>query len=784
MAVLGLKRRRNGGGDDPPAVPPAPPPPTALRPPGPPGPPQRGKPRLKKLRFLFVLLGLGLLAVLSMVFGMMAAVSQDLPAIYNFAQYKASKNSEVYDATGEPIGTLTSDQNQILLSAGQISPNVKNAVISIEDARYYEHRGVDFKSIGRALVKDILSQSAAQGGSTITQQFVKNALEAQGDRTLFTKFKEAALAYRLENHWSKDKILTEYLNTIYFGSGAYGVESAARTYFGSAHPGCGTPGEPCASMLEPWEAALLAGIIQSPYAYDPKLYPENALARRNLVLDRMAEQGYITPEQLAEGKQRALPAPDDIQPPQMVSKAPYFTAYLRQQLVDRYGPAKTFFGGLKVKSTLDLKLQEAAEEAVRSYLGYLPATASLVVIDNRNAGIKAMVGGPDFTRKPFNLATQGRRQPGSSIKPFTLITALEQGVSPSTVYESAPQEFRFGKKGREVFTVTNDEEAYLGSCSIECATTNSDNAIYAQLALEGLKGRNVAQRTRAIAATAHKMGYSGPLSTNPAMVLGGLKEGVSPLGWTYAYSTLGNDGVRVSGTLAPRPGNSPVSFTQVTDADDQTIRGGDNDSTHDQVIDEAVAVEAKRILETVVSSGTGTNADIGAGGEWGKTGTTENNSDAWFCGGIGDEVTACVWVGYADTVTPMTTLYQGGPVMGGTFPALIWARVMEAWREIKEQRAAERRAKRAEREGEEGAAAAEAAGESYSPAETAPSYEAAPEPETETEAAPEGDGAPKATEPAAPEPAPQAPEGPAAPAAPATPATPEAPAAGGGVTAG
>ncbi len=184
-------------------------------------------------------------------------------------------------------------------------------MVSIEDARFYEHNGVDFQGIGRALVKDVLSMSAAQGASTITQQFVKNALEAQGDRTLFVKFKEAALAYRLERHWSKDKILTEYLNTIYFGEGAYGIEAAARTYFGAAHPGCGTETEPCASVLEPWEAAMLAGIIQSPSAYDPKVYPENTLVRRNLVLEKMGEQGYITDEQVQRrpGTGSSLPQP-------------------------------------------------------------------------------------------------------------------------------------------------------------------------------------------------------------------------------------------------------------------------------------------------------------------------------------------------------------------------------------------------------------------------------------------------------------------------------------------
>ncbi|MDX6625817.1 MAG: penicillin-binding protein [Solirubrobacterales bacterium] len=757
MAAFPFKRRKNGGGEVPPA--------TSAPPPKP------KRPRLKKLRILFVLLGLGILALFSMVFGMMAAVSQDLPAIYNFAQYKASRNSEVFGASGEELGTLTSDQNKILLSSGQISPNMKNAVVAIEDARYYEHSGVDFQGIARALVKDVLSQSAAQGASTITQQFVKQALEAESSRTVLEKFREAALAYRLERHWSKDKILTEYLNTIYFGEGAYGIEAAARTYFGAAHPGCGTPTEPCATVLEPYEAALLAGIIQSPSAYDPKIYPENALARRNLVLEKMYEQGYISEEQLAEGQKQALPSPSSIKPPSLDSKAPYFTAYLRQQLLERYGPSKAFFGGLKVKSTLDLQLQEAAEEAVNSYLGYLPATASVVVIDNHNAGIKAMVGGPDFETKPFNLATQGHRQPGSSIKPFTLLTALEEGISPETVYPSEHRTFYFGKKGKEVFEVSNDEDSYLGSCSIECATTYSDNSIYAALGLEGLNGKTVEDRTRSIAKTIHKAGYADPVSTNPAMVLGGLKEGVTPVGWTYAYSTIGNNGDRVSGTLAPRPGDSPVSYTEVTDKDGHVIKEGDNDSLHEQVFQQGSAEEAKRILETVVSSGTGTHAQIGAEGQWGKTGTTENNGDAWFCGGIGDEATACVWVGYPDSTTPMTTLYQGGPVMGGTFPALIWASVMSAWEEIRANRAAEKAARKAAGKSGESSGGEE---EEYEPYVPSTEEEFVPEEEGGggEVAPPEGEVAPEGEAPV--EEAPEAP----------TEAAPEGGGAGGGVTAG
>jgi penicillin-binding protein 1A len=700
------------------------------------------KPRLKKLRILFVLLGLGVLAIVSMVFGMMMAVSRNLPAVYDYAAYQASQNSEVFDSSGELIGTLTSNENKILLESGEISPNVKNAVVSIEDSRYYEHDGVDFQGIGRALVQDLLSLSASQGASTITQQFVKDALAAQSNRTVLQKFIEATLAYRLEQRWSKDKILTEYLNTIYFGEGAYGIEAAARTFFGSAHPGCGTEIEPCASVLEPWEAATLAGIISSPSAYDPKIYPENALARRNLVLDRMYEQGYITQLQYSEGRRKALPPPAAIEPPSLDSEAPYFTAWLRQQLVDRFGAARTFFGGLKIKTTLDLRLQAAAEEAVGSYLSGLPPTAAVVVIDNRNAGIKAMVAGPDFEEAPFNLATLGHRQPGSSIKPIILATALEQGISPEAVYESAPQVFTFGKRDKELFEVKNYGDSYLGSASLATATTYSDNSVYAQVGLESIDGG-----THAIAGTAHKLGVQTKLSTNPAMVLGGLKEGVTPLEWTYAFSTLANDGDRVSGSLAPIPGDSPVAYTEVTDQDGELIKGGDNDSRHTQVIDAGVAEEAKGILRSVITSGTGVRADIGDESQWGKTGTTDDNGDAWFCGAT-DEVTACVWVGYADSNTPMLTEFSGGPVDGGTFPALIWASVISAWEEIAAEREAERASEKAARlagEEDEESSDDSADEENYVP-EVEPEVESTPEvesPEPEPEASPEPEAAPE-----------------------------------------
>lgn len=729
----------NGGGGDgqgpvPPAIPPAGKPP---------------KPRIKKLRILFIVMGLGVLAFASGIFGMFMAVSQDIPAIEKYAQFKAAQNSVLTDSQGKTIGTLSSNENRILLDAEQISPNMKNAMVAIEDSRFYEHRGVDFQGLGRALMQDIITRSAKQGASTITQQLVKQAFEATDDRTVLQKVREIAAAYHIEQQWTKDKILTEYLNTVYFGSGAYGVEAAARTYFESNHPGCGTDELPCAEVLTPAEAALMAGIVQNPYGYDPKINPEAALLRRNTVLQKMLEQGFITQDQYDESIKEALPAASEISPPKIDSEAPYFTSWVRQQLVDRYGAGRAFFGGLKIKTTLDLDVQNATQDAIYNTIGGIGPSASAVIINNKDATIEAMVGGSDFDTAPFNLATQGYRQPGSTIKAFILATALDQGISPDAVYASAPQEFHFGKRGQETFVVKNYGDSYAGTSSLTSATTNSDNSVYAQVGLESIKGG-----PKAIARTLHKFGVSDHIGVNPAMVLG--TSEVTPLQWTYAWSTLANDGNRVSGTLAPDPGDDPVAYTKVTDEDGKTIKGGENKVLSTEVMNPEVVQTAKSILGTVVTAGTGKNAYIGDPSQFGKTGTTEDNGNAWFCGAI-TEVTACVWMGYADKVIPMTTEYGGLPVDGGTFPAIIWAQIIEAWKTIQAQHVADAAAK----------AAAEAAGEDtgttdsgdtssdyVAPTTTAPTPTyTAPAPTTPTTPAPTTT-APPATDPAPTTPAP------------------------------
>ena len=416
-------------------------PPTATAGPGAPPP----KPKLKKARLAVLILGLGLLALVSTVFGMMMAVSSDLPQLENKAEYKRSKNSIVYaDGKGNvELAKLTGNKNRILLPPDDISPNIKNAVIAIEDRRFYEHHGVDYKGIARAFFQDILKQSAAQGGSTITQQFVKNALESQGDRSVFAKLREAALAYHLERKWSKQKVLTEYLNSVYFGNGAYGVEAAVRTYFHGndtlpadattpAADGTLNPRDdaPKAADVTPAQAALLAAIISSPSKYDPVQHPRASINQRNGVLKRMLDQRMITQTEFDDSINQALPTEREVSPPQPDSAQPYFTSWLTQQLVDRYRAPRVFSGGLEVKTTLDPELQAAAEQAISQNLGGIGPSASLVAIENKTGEVKAMVGGSDFRARPFNLATNGHRQPGSSIKAFTLIEALEKGFGP------------------------------------------------------------------------------------------------------------------------------------------------------------------------------------------------------------------------------------------------------------------------------------------------------------------------------------------------------------------
>jgi penicillin-binding protein 1A len=729
----------------------------------PPAAPPPPKPKLKKLRLALVIAGLSVLAFISTIFGMLMAVASDLPSLENRAQYQRAQNSVLYadtpgckdlddDGACQPIAKLTGNQNRILVGEGEISPNVKNAVIAIEDRRFYSHKGVDYAGIGRALVQDVLKRRAAQGGSTITQQFVKNALDAQGDRSVFQKLREAALAYHLERKWAKDKILTQYLNTVYFGNGAYGIESAVRTYFGDGDEPDERAGADDAGVsytppvveeqqdpdareaidVAPHEAALLAGMIASPTMYDPVQHPQAATARRNAVLQRMLDMKAITQAQYEVAIRQSLPAEDDIDPPNTESQQPYFTTWMTEHLLDIYRPGKVFAGGLKVKTTIDPELQQAAESAIVGRLAGVGPDAALVAIKNSTGEVRAMVGGSDYNARPFNLATNGHRQPGSSFKPFTLVRALEDGIDPNSTWASQPKELPFqGEKGPELFKVNNYEDSYLGAASLWSATATSDNSVFAEL---GMK-----VKPRRVATLAQNMGIRTHVSTNPAMILGGLKEGVTPLEMAYAYSTLANDGVRVSGSLAPNE-TGPVAIQSVEQPHEPITK---NEVRRERVFPAKVGQVAKDMLGLVVSSGTGKAAQVGDEFIWGKTGTTENYGDAWFVGG-NDDLTVAIWVGYADKLQPMEYEHAGGPVAGGTYPAEIFHDFMSSWIEMREQRRLERAAKRKDDDETDSTAPAlpiapsdAPSAEELAPTETAPTDTPGQRPAPEQQAPPQ-----------------------------------------------
>lgn len=640
---------------------------------------------MKWLRLAAILLAVLVLGAISFVFGMFMALTSDLHGFEDQVQYRNAHNSVLVDDRGHVLAVL-SRRNQILLAPKQIPRIMKDAVISIEDKRFYSNEGIDLRSLARAALHDVIGGGGVEGASTIEEEFVKNALEAQGKRTIFEKLREAALAFHLDHRWSKEKIITEYLNTIYYGNGAYGIEAAARTYFGqeAENHGCGTPTHLCVSTIKPWQAALLAGMVQSPTEYDPVEHPLAARERRNVVLGTMLEQGYIDKAVYEEGVNKPVPTEQEITPPreQLAEgvDSGYFTSWVDQQVISKYGAGLAFDGGLHVKTTLDLSMQRAAEHAVNAYLESPSGpTASLVAIENSTGDVRAMVGGRSYEQSPFNLATDGERQPGSSFKAFDLAAALEDGISPYSVWTSKVKTFHVPNSS-EVFVVHNDEGSYTGTNTLIGATAVSDNSIFAEV---GIK-----VGTAKIARIAHEMGITTPLSTNYAMTIGGLKTGVTALDMAHAYETIAHGGQRVTGSLAGGKG-LPVGIQEVTDSAHALPNGRHREINHTilhQILPPEIAETETQMLQTVITHGTGTSASIGQFAA-GKTGTTSNYVDAWFVG-WDSKYTVAVWVGYPEGAKPMTTAYYGSPVYGGTFPALIWKDFMLSALDIEREQAA------------------------------------------------------------------------------------------------
>ncbi|MHB8641799.1 MAG: PBP1A family penicillin-binding protein [Gaiellaceae bacterium] len=607
--------------------------------------------RIRKLRLLVLLFVLGWVAVASFFFGLIFAVSRELPSLDPAHVQSGEVNGYIYDSTGNRVlAVLRGSQARVLVTANQISPWIKHAIVDIEDKRFYEHRGVDLHGILRAIWADIRQKGAVQGGSTITQQFVKNSL-VHSQRTIARKLKEAALAWQLERHWTKTRILTAYLNTIYFGNGAYGIQTAATTYFGHG-----------AATLTLPEAALLAGIPEDPSRWDPVTNPRAARARRETVLRAMLDQNHITAADFQRANTAPLPKAADVHLPGTQSTAaPYFTNYVTGLLINKFGSNTVFGAGLRVRTSIDLRLQQAARDAISKILNWSSApSAALVAMDPRDGRVLAMIGGNNFHKSQFNLAVQGERQPGSSFKPFVLATALEEGIAPGSQLVSKPVTIY---AGGTFWPVHNYEGAYVGPIDLQQATVDSDNSVYAQLT--SLVGPPNVVRT------AHRLGINSPLQ--PYLSIGLGAQAVNPLEMARAFGAFANGGFRIDGSIT---GNHPRAIVAVGDKNATDIECGKkhvrcNSVDPHRVLRQDSAELVNAILQQVVQRGTGRNAAIPGRPVAGKTGTTENYGDAWFVGYTPQLVTA-VWVGYPDKLIPMTSQYHGQPVVGGTFPALIW----------------------------------------------------------------------------------------------------------------
>ncbi|HET9437167.1 MAG TPA: PBP1A family penicillin-binding protein [Gaiellaceae bacterium] len=561
-------------------------------------------------------------------------------------------NTFVYAANGSLLGSIPAERNREPVTAADMSLWIRKATIAIEDRRFFEHDGVDVEGIARAAVENLRAGEIVEGGSTITQQLVRN-LYISREQTVQRKVKEACLATKLDGAWSKERILTEYLNQSFYGNRAYGIEAAAQTYFSKP-----------AEDLTLAEAALLAGLPQAPSIYDPFTAPGPALARRQEVLRAMADTGVITPRIY----RKALDAPLRLRRGRLYDRIrePYFFGYVRDRLIEAYGAQQVRSGGLKVYTTIIPRYQRLAESAIRDTLDDPDDPASaLISISPRTGAIRAMTAVvPNRPKNQFNLVSQARRQPGSTFKTFVLAAAVEQGINPdSTYYVSAPFTYRIHPAGNCddgswwcVKTYAND---YYGWSSIRSATLRSDNSVYAQLTLD--------VGPEKVAEVARRMGVRSQLDIRgdyvPAIGLGSIA--VSPLDLASSYATLAAGGVYAE----------PMAIRRVVLADGTVdTQAGWGKPKRRRAISEGVAAIVTRILEQNVQSGTGTRAAFGRPAA-GKTGTAELNVDAWFAG-YTPELATTVWIGYTRAEIPLDNVH-GIAVTGGSFPAEIWRLFME-----------------------------------------------------------------------------------------------------------
>ncbi len=601
-------------------------------------------------RVIFLALGVVTAGLALAVLGAVAwviGVAASAPSLRSLAPIPQGATSSVYAADGQRLGFIQSAILRSPVLTTEIPQVVKDATVAIEDRRFYKHQGVDFEGIVRAALKNFESHETVQGGSTLTMQLVKNlyekpALRSGKGRTFKTKIREAKLAEDLENEHpgrkGKNWILGKYINSVPYGTvggqTALGIQAAARIFFD----------KPAKDLTLP-EAALLAGLPQAPSKYNPFLNPETAIARRNDVLDQMAQERLVSPQEALAAERAPLGVKHNRYYTER--REGYFFDYVQQELVDRYGYETVRRGGLRIYTTLDLKLQKAARAAMAQGIAGTNRDSAIVSIDPNTGYIRAMATSRKYGDLKFNLAAQGHRQPGSTFKVMVLMTALKRGVDPNaTSYASMPLDFNDPDWGPiKVKTYSN---SYIGRANLVRATLASDNSIYQQLDLD-LGPLEVRQ-------TAYDMGITTHLNGYPAEGLGGLRLGVSPLEMARAYATLANGGSRVR----------PIAVTKVTFPDGHTEIPLHQSKV--KVFSDGVAYEATKILRQNILGGTGTRANIGCPAA-GKTGTTDEFTDAWFVG-YTPRLSTSVWVGHANSREPMPG------AAGGVAAAPIWGAYM------------------------------------------------------------------------------------------------------------
>ena len=597
-------------------------------------------------RIMILLCCVGASIAGGIVFGVLITYLGEIPMVSDLKAYKPSLSSKIYDSHGELITELFSEQ-RTLISLDNVPQHLQQAMLAIEDTNFYQHFGIQFSGIMRSLLVNFLHKRFQQGGSTITQQLARNMFLTRR-KTIERKIKEIILALQIERTYTKREIFAMYFNQIYFGNGAYGIESASRSYFGKH----------VQNLLLP-ESALLAGLPRAPSAYNPYRHPKKALRRRNLVLTRMQRLGWLTPEEAEAAKLSPLKL-SSVE----ISEAPYFVEYVRQQLETRFGSNAIYKAGLKVYTSLDLTLQRMAQDAFNEGLSEAealirphlqtppgrqpePLQGALVLLEPATGEIKALIGGRDFQKSKFNRAVQAQRQPGSAFKPFIYTTAFIHGFTQADIILDTPVVFK-DNQGK-VWKPENFSNKFRGATTLRTALTKSRNVVTVKL-LDKLGVKSVIQ-------TAGKLGIQSSLKPYLTLALGASE--VNLLELVSAYGCFPNRGIRVE----------PISILRTENNSGEILE--ENAPFRQEVLDETSAAIMTNLLENVINRGTGYGArrlgfKYPAGG---KTGTTNDFSDAWFMG-FTSEYAAGVWIGL-DSHRSM-----GKGITGGKVACPIWTKLM------------------------------------------------------------------------------------------------------------